>query len=651
MSHRNGQHDHSNRFDDTDPPPSRKGQPSPGGNAKSARSNGAPESRDGPAARRLSEISHLFLTDLRNASGHGREPPKRIPPGARNAEKPTIQPTPQPAANDLGADDTANFSVPPISAVIGARLGGTLLERASQYASGLADELPVGLLVVEEGCLRLISVAQGNGDAEPASAEVLDDISLRAALMEMSCDIARWLVVLPDPRLPQARWLLGGIREWVLLVPAEHEGVVSAYRVLKGLCDLELPTGTDAPRVTLAFVDAANAKATRRHARRLVGVCKQFLDLDVETADVEGAPAPGAVSSIGAFIAREVGVSPWIDGVNSPIARVLEEVLISDGGANEPLAPEDFENMAEELPETSGPPPMDSPAPPRILESAIPPIARPAPTAGFFADDWVSANEDLSRLERRSEPRKVPEPSKLPPSVRSHIFDLEIPELALPLSPSDGSRPAARRIPEAPQIAAQTPSCAPQAARSAFSAADALSAVPHVGPRVPAAPLPQSARPTDSVVLSHASASDGGDAARVDDVIDLPAGRSVAGAVSLRLSLAETPIAPPMLAGSSLCISREGGIVLVAAAAPGLEDLPTIGRALTWASENRGLLRMALTQFRVDESPDVRLHLLVSRADVSADTLRPLMSTGRVTVQAYRRLSWGGRSGLLLEAA
>ena len=68
-------------------------------------------------------------------------------------------------------------------------------------------------------------------------------------------------------------------------------------------------------------------------------------------------------------------------------------------------------------------------------------------------------------------------------------------------------------------------------------------------------------------------------------------------------------------------------------------------------AENRRLLRMALSQYRLDESAEVLLHLLVSRADANADALRPLMSTGRVTVQAYRRLTWGGRAGLLLEAA
>ncbi len=72
---------------------------------------------------------------------------------------------------------------------------------------------------------------------------------------------------------------------------------------------------------------------------------------------------------------------------------------------------------------------------------------------------------------------------------------------------------------------------------------------------------------------------------------------------------------------------------------------------MTWATENRRLLRMALAQYRLDESADVSLHLLVSRADANADALRPLLSTGRVSVQTYRRLTWGGRSGVLLEAA
>ena len=136
-----------------------------------------------------------------------------------------------------------------------------------------------------------------------------------------------------------------------------------------------------------------------------------------------------------------------------------------------------------------------------------------------------------------------------------------------------------------------------------------------------------------------------------EEVIELHTGETVAEVVLARLNLATTPVCPPMLPGAKLCVARDGALTLVAAAAPGLNDLPTIGRAMTWAVENRNLLKMALTQYRVSETADVQLHLLVSRADAGADALRPLLSTGRVTVQTYRRLTWAGRCGVLLEAA
>ena len=37
--------------------------------------------------------------------------------------------------------------------------------------------------------------------------------------------------------------------------------------------------------------------------------------------------------------------------------------------------------------------------------------------------------------------------------------------------------------------------------------------------------------------------------------------------------------------------------------------------------------------------------------DLSADLLQPVLQSDHVTVQSYRKLRWGGRTGLLLEAA
>ncbi len=46
-----------------------------------------------------------------------------------------------------------------------------------------------------------------------------------------------------------------------------------------------------------------------------------------------------------------------------------------------------------------------------------------------------------------------------------------------------------------------------------------------------------------------------------------------------------------------------------------------------------------------------RLHLLVDHADMSAEVLQPMLQSASVTVHAYRKLRWGSKTGLLLEAA
>jgi hypothetical protein len=60
---------------------------------------------------------------------------------------------------------------------------------------------------------------------------------------------------------------------------------------------------------------------------------------------------------------------------------------------------------------------------------------------------------------------------------------------------------------------------------------------------------------------------------------------------------------------------------------------------------------MALPQFSIDTLALPCLRLLVDRADLSADLLQPMLESGNVTVQTYRKLKWGGKTGLLLEAA
>ena len=60
---------------------------------------------------------------------------------------------------------------------------------------------------------------------------------------------------------------------------------------------------------------------------------------------------------------------------------------------------------------------------------------------------------------------------------------------------------------------------------------------------------------------------------------------------------------------------------------------------------------MAIPQFAIDAHSLPQLRLLVDQADLSAQILQPMLESGHVSVQAYRKLRWGAKTGLLLEAA
>ena len=72
---------------------------------------------------------------------------------------------------------------------------------------------------------------------------------------------------------------------------------------------------------------------------------------------------------------------------------------------------------------------------------------------------------------------------------------------------------------------------------------------------------------------------------------------------------------------------------------------------IRWLCENRTLIAMALPQFAIEPTHSPRLQLLIDQADLSAAILQPLLKSEHVTVQTYRKLRWGGKTGLLLEAA
>jgi hypothetical protein len=162
----------------------------------------------------------------------------------------------------------------------------------------------------------------------------------------------------------------------------------------------------------------------------------------------------------------------------------------------------------------------------------------------------------------------------------------------------------------------------------------------------PVAAAPVAAAPVESIV------SDG-----ISDVIDLGDAQGSEDAVLTAVmhaaggKLVECPIRAPMCPQARLAVGRDHGMTLLAVARQGLADLRQIGRAYQWLIENRGLIAMAMPQMAIDAHRHPQLRLLVDHADRTADTLQPMLQSSAVTVQSYRRLRWGGRNGLLLDAA
>ena len=77
----------------------------------------------------------------------------------------------------------------------------------------------------------------------------------------------------------------------------------------------------------------------------------------------------------------------------------------------------------------------------------------------------------------------------------------------------------------------------------------------------------------------------------------------------------------------------------------------TVCQRSAWPIENRPLISLAVPQFAIDAHQLPRLHLLVDHADVTAEILQPMLQSANVIVHAYRKLRWGAKTGLLLEAA
>jgi hypothetical protein len=327
--------------------------------------------RKGPPSQSLSEISHLFLSELRERQSGGAPKPTRKPPAV------SIDLTPSEFARGLEAhpsdahDDDA--SEREWSVVLAHHLAGNAIKSVRQYAAHLAAECGrVGLIELGDDGLRLscfdsTSSQESEEESSPAM-EPVDAKRIGEAIKELSWDVSRWLLFLPaGANSDSSRKLLGEIGRWTLLVSGDDEGLVAGYRTLKGLADL----GNAA--ISTAIVDAEDDAQAGIIYRKLSGASKQFLDRPVES---EGRvrQADGVAEHVVLFC-RASGATQdhW--------TAVLELAAKSHSpSAAAPVAEEP--TPEEEIPEPiplnptimQTPPPTASPAEPAYQETEMPEV-------------------------------------------------------------------------------------------------------------------------------------------------------------------------------------------------------------------------------------------------------------------------------------
>lgn len=535
-----------------------------------------------PKKKPLSEIGHLFLSDVRDRHLGGQPRPQRTPPGGQAPQGPAgarQQPQSQPARTGVSVDLTAEefaqaFGVadaagtsdgaaarrnPPITAIVGEHLNGKQFARVKEYARHLAARGGrVGLIELDASEFRLMCFEPGEqpGAAPVEQAtECYDPRMMAEAIEEMNFDVDRWLLLVATPRVPEAQPLLALADHWVLLTTCDHDGVVASYRTLKGLSELHHP------RLSLAVLDAASEAQSAQVYTKLSGVCQQFLNRALEPEQP---------------VRREYGVAEHLVMLCRP---------------------------TRDKAQLANPPQW------AIVEAFLAKAkAQHAAAQGVH----VSCNKETDGVDA---PTAMSEPAQ-----RELVGDVVV-------AASGGSTDPEVIVSQQASVSIETQTAA-------------------------AAPVATAPVVTQS---PPATAADDGPS----DVLDLPSAdatpEQIVSAVLRQdgTSLLECPVRPPMCADARLAVTRDRGVVLLAVAGRGLNDLRSIGQAYRWLVENRSLIGMAVPQLAIDPAQAPRLRLLVDRRDANADVLQPMLGggDGHVTVQSYRRLKWGQKAGLLLEAA
>ena len=482
-------------------------------------------SEQGKSVKSLSEISHLFLSNIRDKHAGSAPRPRRIPP-QQPAKTPSVDLTPEEFTQVFSspeARDPEAPNVPPVHAILASHLGPRQLDTLRRYARSLAADQRIGLLYIDASELRIFTFENSSADTEPAASPEpvpFDSRIIRDTINELNWDLDRWLLVVGNVKLPEGRALLRAVDRWTALAASDHEGIISCYRMLKGLADIQRP-------ISLAIIDSASPDAQAAASSKIASVCQQFLNWHIEPAAAPTDAPDVAECPVLHCAAPRDKAQPSNGAHWKAVLDLLEQAKLCATLEEPPIA------ARPALP----PDPVAQPGP--AAEPIVEPIAAP-----------------------------VAEPAIMEP-----VF--------------------------APRLAVESP-----------------------------------------VML---------------EVIDLPMNGSqpiLAAVMQHHMSdLVECPLRPPMCPEACLAVGRDHRLVLVATAGQGLAELRAVGQAYRWAAENRSLLAMAMPQFALDPHQLPHVRLLVDHADLSADVLQPLMQVDTVRIQTYRRIRWGQRTGLLLDAA
>jgi hypothetical protein len=241
--------------------------------------------------RSLSEISHLFLSDVRKRQPGGPRP-NRIPP--RPQTDASVDMAPEEFAAALEADPShaqtnapqpaegpaaSHLASPRVSVILFSHLREQRAQDVRQYARHLAAQSGnAGLIEIDSTDLGLTCFELNGGTpATPIAMNAVDARQMGQTLAELAFDVNRWLISLPNPRSPEARELLRAAPHWILFTTAEHEDVVATYRTLKGLAEL------GKPRLSLVVLNARDDAQANAVFRKLDTVSRQFLGCALES--------------------------------------------------------------------------------------------------------------------------------------------------------------------------------------------------------------------------------------------------------------------------------------------------------------------------------------------------------------------------------